>query len=360
MKNFIALLITILFNINVQAASSNDRIQITETGLISCFPENTKTNLIQIKEPLEIDASCEPSAVVYHNQSLIFGNDKTIENKKISSIFSLEYKKGKFSNKNKITYYTHPNIFLVKKFEDFAQTLDKKYILATTAFDREDDNLEYNSVIYWNSDNPNNVNFLQVKENEQYSRKIKYYLQKAINKPYFKIEGLVIIPNNKLIFGVREEGESYKNFKNVVHLISVSIFEENSKLYLSNDFKLVYAFENSFKYVKEKVGISSLTWNPYNNSILLLTSFEAQEKVGAYLWELPLSELEKNNDLKILLTKENKPLLFTHKAEGITFIDKNKLFVIHDDDRRIIPAEINNKIYLRKPYEAIYNIITFE
>ncbi len=360
MKNIISLLFTILFIFKVQGASPNERGQITETGFISCFPANTKTTLGQPNDSLEIEASCEPSAVVYHNQSLIFGNDKTIENKTVSSIFSLNFKKGKFVDKSKITYYTHPNIFLVKKFEDFAQTLNKKYILATTAFDRDDDNLEYNSVIYWNSENPNNVNFLHVKDNEQFSRKIKHYLQKVINKPYFKIEGLAIIPNNKLIFGIREEGESYKNFKNVVHLISVSIIEENSRLFLSNDFKLVYAFENSMKYIKENVGISSLTWNPYNNSILLLTSFEEEKKVGAYLWELPLNGLEKNADLKIFLTKDNKPLIFNHKAEGITFIAKNKLFVIHDDDRRIIPAQISNKIYLRKPYEAIYNIISIE
>lgn len=351
----------VFYNLNIFAIDVNLRYSIIDTGVISCFPSNTKTKIYDKSKIEIVTASCEPSAIAYNNNSLYFANDKSINGKQISSIFSLEYKNGNFTDKNNINFFTHPNIFLVKKFEDFAQTIDNKYILATTSFDRNDESLEHNSILYLNANNSNIVDFLQVKSGNKYSRKIRNYLEKIIKKPYFKIEGLVIIPNNKLIFGIREEGESYKKFDYVVNLISVSIEEEkNSRLFIKDDFKLIYSFKNTKKYVNEDVGISSLAWDAFHNSILILTSFEEQEKVGAYLWNLPLEYIEKNIDPVILLSKENQPLKFLHKAEGITFIAKDKLFVIHDDDRRIIPANIKGNIYLRKPHEAIYDIVSIE
>ncbi|WGL58525.1 hypothetical protein QEJ31_08225 [Pigmentibacter sp. JX0631] len=361
MKLHIFSIFFIFYNLNLFAAELYLRYSISETGVISCFPSNTKTKIYEKNKIEIVNASCEPSAVTFNNDILYFANDKSINGKQISSIFSLDYKNSNFIDKNNIHFYTHPNIFLVKKFEDFTQTIDSKYILATTSFDRDDESLEHNSILYWNAKDPSIVEFLQVKSENKYSRKIRNYLEKIIKKPYFKIEGLTILPNNKLIFGVREEGDSYKKFDYVFNLISVTIEEEkNSKLYIKDDFTLMYSFRNSKKYVDEDVGISSLTWDADNNSILVLTSYEEQEKVGAYLWSLPLDNIKKYIDPILLLSKDNKPLKFLHKAEGITFVSKNKLFVIHDDDRRIIPATINGNIYLRKSHEAIYNIVEVE
>lgn len=347
------------FQLSAFALKPSEFYNISSTGIINCFSQ--ELNLVSLDDKNFKSVSCEPSAVVFSNHNLIFGNDKNFNNDNISAIFSIDYRKEKINNLSNIKYFFHKNTSLVKKIEDFTLAFNKKYILATTSFDRDDENFEYNSIIYWNSKGKREIKFLEIKENNEiYSRDIKKYLSKVLNKTYFKIEGLAVTPNNKLIFGVRELGESYKNFSYVITLVSVSIFEENKKLYLSNDFKLFYNFNNANKYVQENVGISSLTWDSFNNKLLVLTSYETNDKVGAYLWTLSLDDISHNFDMVLAMKNNSEALKFNHKAEGVTVINKNKFFIIHDDDRKIIPDFINGKIYYRKMNEAYYNTVDLE
>lgn len=336
--------------------TAKEDYDIKESGIIKCFPEGKKKKILKDNEEKEVEASCELSAVQFYKNTLIFGNDKTFLDQEISPIFSVPYK-DETPEINSITYYKNPKFYSTKKFEDFSITLDKKYIFATTSFDRDDKNFEYNSVLFWQPNRSNEADFLTVLEENKESRDIKKYIQRELNNSkYFKEEGLTIIPEDKIIFGIREEGESYKNFNYTFKLISASLVYMNSKYYLKNDFKLIYNFTNSKNYTSENVGISGLAWDNYNKRILILTSFEEKENIGAYLWSLDLNQLKKNAEPN-LIYNHNLPLKFEHKAEGVTVIDKNQIFIISDDDRIIKTSNIKNSSYSRKPNESIYDLI---
>ena len=55
---------------------------------------------------------------------------------------------------------------------------------------------------------------------------------------------------------------------------------------------------------------------------------------------------------------KNIPLKFNNKAEGITILNNNELFIINDDDRIIKQTKINGIDYFKKPNESIYNILS--
>ncbi|MBX9837809.1 MAG: hypothetical protein K2X69_05760, partial [Silvanigrellaceae bacterium] len=123
------------------------------------------------------------------------------------------------------------------------------------------------------------------------------------------------------------------------------------------DFKLIYNFKNTNKYIQENVGISALSWNKYNNKLFILSSFEQENTIGAYLWTLDLDKFYKNKDPSLVYENNLIPLKLNNKAEGITILNNNELFIINDDDRFIKQTKINGADYLKKPNESIYNIL---
>ena len=147
-------------------------------------------------------------------------------------------------------------------------------------------------------------------------------------------------------------------------MISVSYFIDNDTVKLADDFRLTYDFDPS-KYAKElgykDIAISSIEYNKYTNSLFLLTSYESaidgeitDESVGAFLWELSLEKLWNNQDPGLLIN-----IHFAHKAEGITIINKNKMMVIHDDDRVLGRENITNPDtqFFRQHNQNAYTIL---
>ncbi|KAB8033471.1 hypothetical protein [Fluviispira multicolorata] len=328
--------------------------KISKTGIITCFPEGTQTADHKV-------AHCEASAVVFYDDKLVLGNDKPLL-PPLSPVFSIDYKSIWNPNHQKITYYTDYNFIQPQKFEDFTISLDEKYIFAVTAFDRTpiEKNDANGTLIYWSTKDFHNVKYVQIKKGEQASNNIRKKLAQALDNPeYFKIEGLAILPKNKLLFGVREQGHNYNNFKYTIKLISVSYSENKESLILNDDFKLIYNFENANQYIKEDVGLSSIEWDKFNNRLLLLTSFESKGgSIGAYLWTLNLEDLNLGRDPTLVYNNEI-PLKFNNKSEGMTVVNKKELFIINDDDRYVKPTEINGKQYYKKANEAIFNIVEF-
>ncbi|BBH53127.1 hypothetical protein [Fluviispira sanaruensis] len=345
-------------NINLYAIQK-DSAYIKNSGVLKCFPEDTRT----IKNGKEVQAHCEASAVAFANNMLIFANDKPIL-KPYSPVFSINYT-NIFSPiaDQLVTPLTHPNFIEPRKIEDFSVSLDNKYIFATTAFDWEkpEEPKDYNGMlIYWLSDDFNNVKTISVLENGVENENIRSYLNSVVKLPYYKIEGLAILPNNKILLGIREKGESYKKFSYAIEMISVSYQEIEGKIYLNNDFKLAYSFNNSKDFVSENVGLSSIEWDKYNDRLLLLTSYEDQdENIGAYLWSLDSNDLEKGN-APVLVKDNSKPFSLNNKAEGLTVLNDHEVFIINDDDRVLKNSLINGVELTRKTNEAIFNIVEFK
>ncbi|WP_186644501.1 hypothetical protein [Fluviispira vulneris] len=345
----------ISINKNNQQKILNDQAIISKNGIITCFPEGTRTADHKV-------AHCEASAVVFYDNKLVFGNDKPL-NPPLSPVFSIDYNSLWHKKPQKVTYHTQRHFIQPRKIEDITVSFDEKYLFAITAFDyQKDEKFDTNgTLIYWKSHDFNKVNYMQIKTSDGESKDLRKYISKALGSPnYFKIEGLAIMPTNQFLIGVREQGNSYKDFNYTIKFISVSYCENNDEIYLNDDFKLVYEFNESKKFVNEEIGLSSIEWDKYNNRLLLLTSFESKSgSIGAYLWTLNQDEINQGNAPHLVM-QNSVPLKFNNKSEGLTIINGQIVFIINDDDRYVKPVNIDGFQYYKKANEAVYNIVQFQ
>jgi len=353
------------------------KAQIFKRGHINAFEEGLTTKEGKI-------VYCETSAIVYDGNNLIFASDKPIPSSdeiERSPVYSLDYKN--FSN-TAICYFTTPVITRALKYEDFTITPGGSHIIATTGFDRiktdspKWDN--YNTMLVWPVGKPEVAKVVSpstvsgITSSKNLRDKISFALRTSRfpqGIPYFKIEGLAAIPGNQLLIGIRESGESYKKFEYEIKILSVSYAIKDNELILSDDFKLVYDFDASTKQKElgQVVALSSIEYDKYNDRLLLLTSYEdntngkvMDENIGAFLWHLSIDNLKTNKPPTLILKRsDSKPLLFAHKGEGVTVINKNRVVVVHDDDRVLGRKNIDDPEtqFSRKPHQAAYTIVDF-
>ncbi len=364
---FSAVLISLLF-INCQFAPFPEKKQCTveasiyHEGLITCFQKD-------IQNSKGKDLFCETSGSVYVNDKFVLANDKSMPNGIQSSIFSLPSKNGKPLDKEP-KYETNSTFLAANKLEDLTLTPDNKYIIATTAFDRErtekhTDWDKFNTLLIWPVDDPELVKIVSpitrydVISSWSLKEKISQALKtQEIAMPYFKIEGIATIPGNKLLFGIRAMGKNYANAVKVMKIVEVGYKISNGELLLDEEFKLIYEFQPSSKLgLKLPLGISSLEYDEDTDRLYLLTSYEEEKEdekdniLAGYLWVLSLSDLNTNKEPILVLSKTGSPLEFTHKPEGVTGIDGKRVFIIHDDDK----VKVKN----RKPNQAVYSLLEF-
>lgn len=175
--------------------------------------------------------------------------------------------------------------------------------------------------------------------------------------PYFKVEGFAAT-QNKLYFGIREEGKKFDNFKYKAKILTVSYSFENDSLKISNNFETladinIASLEPS---LPKPLALSCIEYDATRRIFWVLTSMESEtQENSAYLWWATESDLKAN---KLNLVKERStglPLRFSHKAEDLTPIGSNKLFVIHDDDRN--RSKIGEQV--RQPHQAAYSVVEF-
>jgi len=208
-------------------------------------------------------------------------NDKPIEG--LTPIFKIPFSKSKKNFSKKIIYLKSPVIVNTEKFEDITVTLDKKYILATTAFDRIDSNSNkwdcYNKIVYWKVKDENKVEIISPTEDSGVisSKSLRKYFQEALidekypeGPDYFKIEGLTVIPNNKILFGIREYGKTYKNFTYVIKILCAEYYIENGKIILKDNITLINDFDNKLNLPDKSMyrfGIYGLIYEKTNNML---------------------------------------------------------------------------------------------
>jgi hypothetical protein len=329
----------------------------------------------------------EVSAVTFDGKNLIFGNEDFINedpesndlSKIISPIFEMSY--TGFPN-TKIIYYQFSDFINARKIEDLTilqENSGSKYVIATTAFDRvhftgsaEWDN--FNTLLIWPVGKPNEVKVVDPSLNDgvKSSMNIRKRLFEALGKPevkYLKVEGITVLPNNKLLFGIREYGDSYEKFDYSITIIAANYTFENNNLRLS-DFELVFDLDPKTKETELGyiVGLSSLEYDWYNHRLYMLTSYEKDvpigkrtyDDIGAFLWILTTDKTDIITDVKLVLEKgTSKPLIFNHKAEGIAVINKSEIFIVHDDDEILTSKkESGSAIDIsRKHNQSAYTIV---
>ncbi|MBI2519729.1 MAG: hypothetical protein HYV97_04910 [Bdellovibrio sp.] len=312
---------------------------IEKSGLLKCFDEE---NLPRTNNPDRF-TYCEPSFVSFDGKKLVFGNDKSINGDHRSPVFSLP-----LENLEVIpTYYTQSIFKRAMKYEDSTITPDGKYFIATTGFDRikQRSRDEYNTIVFWPVNNPENVKVANptLRGNVLSSLVLREAFEAVLHVPYYKVEGMTVISENKILFGIRELGVSDENFKYAALIIEGDYQISNEALTISN-LKLAYDFSELAQTTTGKtVGLSSLEFNHFNQKLYLSTSHETGG-LGAHLW---VTSLGAEFAPKIIKDGDGHILAFDHKIEGVASLSANKLFLIADDD------DINN----RKKNEAYYAII---
>lgn len=343
--------------------------KIVQEGFIECFPVGTTYKNGKI-------LNCETSAAVYYDDKILVANDKPTPS---SSVFSMPYTlEDGFSP---LPTSLENNVFNVaQKIEDFTVSPDGELIVGTTAFDRysteKPENDAYNMVFYWQPKKEIKATIAHLTKNKtkgntyRSSAKIRQMIEAAYQADnlevpkYYKIEGLAIIPGNKILFGIRESGESYKQgkFTYQIKIIQADYVFAKSNFEMMN-FRITYDFDASKTAgVKHKIGLSSLEYDKYNDRLYLLTSHEngeTDEDLGAYLWVLPMADYKAKNAPKLIMKSKKKPLYFAHKSEAITVIDKNTVFIINDDDRVLGRAKVANKAtqFSRAAQQSTYYIV---
>ncbi|MFA6016420.1 MAG: hypothetical protein WC742_15280 [Gallionellaceae bacterium] len=341
---------------------------IEQSGTILCSPDSS--------------VNCDLSAVAWIKNTqggeLIFGNDKPPKAGKESSVFTISYAGKDFAATASKNFLNFPPFSLVSKFESMSITPDGAQLVAMTAFNRfseNDPSLDiFNELISWPSNAPPKGTIVAVTEREgvQSSITLRTRLAKAIRAKfgdqanYFKMEGLAMLPGNRIIFGIREIGQSYTNFDYRAVLLEgkyslnngVFLLDDTAELTVIRDFS-----ENTSQAVGRKVGLSSIEYDASTRQLYILTSFEDNEtrQLGAYLWVLPETNGVLDNVIHLVKTSDGAPFVFSHKAEGMAVLGKGRVFIIHDDDRNTTNVRIQGKnggqLRSRKLNEAAFDIL---
>lgn len=331
---------------------------ITE-GYFSVYPNGTRYNHGGI-------AHLELSAVVFYNGKLVFANDKPIPEK--SPVFSISYP---VSPEVEPVFFMQSLLINTSKYEDMTITSDKKFVIATTGFDRykEDGTWNaFNNLLYWLSDDENNVKLLNLKSNQQ--KKCCKNLREIFSTqlaneqfptkmPYFKIEGLMALPGSKLVFGIRETGAKWNESQQTIQCITTDYTVKGDTMFLNNNFEKMFHFTPDSNEFEKPLGLSSLEYDPFTDRVLILTSYELGEKpedIGGFLWIISRNDFLENKKPMPVRKNTGEYLEFAHKPEGIAIIEQNRFFIVHDDDRIVGQKEpqSENQFY-RKPHQAAYN-----
>jgi hypothetical protein len=335
---------------------------IKEEHLINCFQEGVQLGGREVW--------CEASAIFYDGRNLYLANDKDMPGAD-ASVFYIPYAEKDLINEKPI-YFSQPQLKSSHKFEDFALTPSQKYVFLTTGFDRIKEGSDewdgYNSLLYWpvsKSVQSINPKIAKLKPEEKYSLSLRMALSKTLRSeefpngmPYFKIEGLAAT-DDKLYFGIREEGKKFDDFKYKVKVLTVSYHFVADTLVMSDNFQTLADINltNLDPTLPQNLALASIEYDSKRKVFWILTSVEdPNQHNSAYLWWASESDL-KAGKMNIINDKISKqPLKFDHKAEDLAFISKNRIFIIHDDDRN--KTKVDNKT--RQPNQAAYSIVELD
>lgn len=342
---------------------SSPSARITTEGFITCFEPGLA----------EGKTWCEASAVLVQasqgSDRLYLANDKDMPPPR-SSVFYINWRNADTTqtglDPSSPIYLDQPALRSARKFEEFARSPNRKWTFLTTAFDRikpgSSDFDGYNMLLAWRPGQEGNVQVVGTSKGENASLTLRKQLQQALGgSPYFKVEGLAAT-NTHLWFGVREQGEHFDKFDYRITLLRAKYHGREGagpgKGIRVDKPVLIRNFDVSEvdAALPKPLAISSIEYDAGRRCFWVLTSFEQGGTLGAYLWVISEKAMKTSGNLQLIRTRDGKPLTFRHKAEDMTFIDPNTLFIIHDDDRvrtRVGPLE-------RQPNQAAYSVVKLE
>ncbi|MEM9542059.1 MAG: hypothetical protein AAGA60_21500 [Cyanobacteria bacterium P01_E01_bin.42] len=366
-RTFLLILSVLICWLTLTASSlavSSTSAQIVKRGVFDCFDPS-----LSYPEDGSKPVYCETSAVIAANGKIYTASDKGIPG--ASSVMTLKQKRnnrfvlGKYVMKS-------PAILRLQKAEDFALATGGDRVFLASGFDRvRSDSNEwdaYNMLVTWTVRREKQALVIEPSGEPETSVSLRSRLQATLptedfpeGAPYFKVEGLAFLPDNRLLFGIREIGQDYEVFDYTLQLVAAE-WDESDPQHLGT-FKRIYKYDpQTNPQINWPVGLSSIAWDSFHDELLILTSYEKEGTdigLGAYLWTLSLEDLEAGNPPTLIVKANGEPLVFAHKAEAVTVLSSDRLLVIHDDDRVLGEEPIDNpeEEFYREPYQAAYTVV---
>lgn len=319
-----------------------------------------------VDHPIPPDSStrCEVSAVAHAGNRLIFANDKPLPGTGVTPLFSLAKKKHKIAPHTP-TPLINPAFNQVRKLEAMTRTLDGRYLIASSAFNRvgtdaDPSNDAYSTILYWPVDRPDSVQVLSPSSRGGItsSRELHAQIAKALGAPFFQIEGMSVAPDNKLLLGVRKQGEDYKHSEDVFKILVAPFTMASGQMRLTGDFQLLFEFTPKVPGSDEVLGLASIEYDRFDKRTLYaLTSTEDDTSIGGYLWSIPVRPLLERQALtpSLVVDRTGAPVRFGNKPEGLEVMSSSTLLVVHDDDRYKVKTSRTSKA--SKPEEFAYSSI---
>lgn len=373
MKNLLFVIILFLVGCKTSQLANLDKAtsveaKVVQMGLLDCYPSGLKADSVNF-------VYAEASAAMKMGENIVIAIDK-LTPKGTSPVFTVpitEVMNG--AAVKKVNYVNITPFQQVIKLEAFAKSPNDSVFFATTAFDRMRGSVAdwdgYNALLAWRKSDFSDVQYVNSSERNGVtsSRDLRSSIQKALvtnqfpnGAPYFKIEALIVLPGNRLIFGVREIGESFQKFDYSFILLQTTYTTNINSIQINANFTKVYEYQPVVN--GRKLGIADLAYHAASNSLIALTSYEeitTNEKVKelfSSLWILPISKMDKGA-APIPVMRDGKQLDIPHKGEGITLLNDRTLFIIFDEDRKDSQVNMNGKMVTKQPHQAIYSIVKF-
>jgi hypothetical protein len=351
------------------APAPDEVAEIMYRGLIDCFPEGLQAD----GKPVY----CEASAAAWDGQRLTVASDKPIPGANRSAAFTLAYR-GDGIISSEPVYLTQAPFKEATKYEDMALTPDGRYVLATTGFDRmKTDSHEwdgFNTLLIWPVEDPEQVKVVSATTNEGITSSISLRepLSQALilpefpdGVPYFKVESIAAVPGDRLLFGIRELGLRYDEFAYSFKIVSVDYRIVDGNVQFTSDFELVYDLDTSSTTEgKLTTALSSIEYDSWHERLYLLTSYEngeTDESLGGFLWTLTLEDLDARRPPQLVRSADGEALMFAHKAEAVAVLGAQSLVVIHDDDKVLGRAQVDDpdSQFSRAPHQSAYTLVKF-
>lgn len=285
----------------------------------------------------EKPASCEPSAVVMDGNKAIMASDKDMPGQPSSLMVVDENGQMQGTLDSEL-------LNRMQKIEALSRTPDHKWLVASSAFSYyQPEEAKYNRhsmLVVWPAGKPEAAQLLFPKlvDGEESSIALNDAMRAALvsekwpkGPPYFKIEGMTIAPDNKILVGVREQGATWEDFEYSRTVLAMDYTIVDGKWEVSGKFSRVADFNLPS-------ALSDLAYDEKHDVLYVLTSFEGAEcswsvtenHLGGILYWLPYSDLGKKDPRAIGGTDNLK---FAHKSEGVAVMADGNLLVVHDDDR---------------------------
>lgn len=318
--------------------------RITQIGLINCF----ETSAVDAQG---LPLSCEPSAVEIVGERALVISDKETSDEMPSPIFwlPLEHPWPDVVSSTSIEHESAATLRGTRKIEGLTKSPEDDLIFAMSDFDWPPDGNSaepdlYNRLLYWPIGHEDQTAIVNPTSNRDVvsSVSLRPYFQEALKSdtyptgpPYFKVEGLVAMPNRELWFGVREVGPDYEHPDYTVTILKSSYsMSEDGTVALRPGFSVVTHVETQGSLPsKDRLGLSSLA--RHRDTLVMLTSHEAPEgETGheSYLWVAALPE-RSGLDFEVVKDPDGRPLKLPCKAEGVDFVTANQLVLVCDEDR---------------------------